>query len=145
MQCYASTKIKNRQGKSIEDLPVAKVANAFITVVTELRSATPNAAGIWMNGVSMMCIIQITNSIDTYSRFCGSFPVIRQATGRRPRGFSLFMKIFQGKSCRYFSNITFCFFYISSVKVRHESVRKCLFLAFSCRALYLIMGCFHEG
>ncbi|MFO6427203.1 hypothetical protein ACLBOM_23395 [Escherichia coli] len=44
-------KIKNRQGKSIEDLPVAKVANAFITVVTELRSATPNAAGIWINSV----------------------------------------------------------------------------------------------
>ncbi|MFP1483553.1 hypothetical protein ACLB1S_15575 [Escherichia coli] len=51
---------KKPAGKSIEDLPVAKVANAFITVVTELRSATPNAAGIWMNGVSMMCIIQIT-------------------------------------------------------------------------------------
>lgn len=95
MQCYASTKIKNRQGKSIEDLPVAKVANAFITVVTELRSATPTAAGIWMNGVSMMCIIQITNSIDTYSRFCGSFPVIRQATGRRPCGFSLFTSFFE--------------------------------------------------
>ncbi|EFI4024053.1 hypothetical protein GYM41_004459 [Escherichia coli] len=42
--------------------------------------------------------------------FGGSFPAIRQVTGRRPRGFSLFMKIFQGKSCRYFSNITFCFF-----------------------------------
>ncbi len=30
----------------MEDLPVAKVANAFITVVAELRSATTNAAGI---------------------------------------------------------------------------------------------------
>ncbi|HAH0862428.1 TPA: hypothetical protein GFX54_12090 [Escherichia coli] len=29
MQCYASTKIKNRQGKSIEDLPVAKEGHAF--------------------------------------------------------------------------------------------------------------------
>ncbi|EEU9537503.1 hypothetical protein BB552_24975 [Escherichia coli] len=29
MQCYASTKIKNRQGKSIEDLPVAKDGHAF--------------------------------------------------------------------------------------------------------------------
>ncbi|EFD1588475.1 hypothetical protein FUA08_12130 [Escherichia coli] len=47
---------------------------------------------------------------DNHYRFCGSFPAIRAVTGRRPRGFSLFMKIFQGKSCRYFSNITFCFF-----------------------------------
>ncbi|EEU9512394.1 hypothetical protein GEO14_25180 [Escherichia coli] len=29
MQCYASTKIKNRQGKSIEDLPVAKEGHVF--------------------------------------------------------------------------------------------------------------------
>ncbi len=34
------------------------------------------------------------------------------------------------------------FFNIAFIKVRHESVQKCLFLAFSCRALYLIMGCF---
>lgn len=81
---------------------------------------------------------------DNYSRF-RVLSVDPTGYGAATSRFSLFMKIFQGKSCRYFSNITFCFFNIASVKVRHESVRKCLFLAFSCRALYLIMGCFHEG
>ncbi|EEW1614641.1 hypothetical protein FGI54_04505 [Escherichia coli] len=55
-------------------------------------------------------VCQILNSLRINQNACGSFPAIRQVTGRRPRGFSLFMKIFQGKSCRYFSNITFCFF-----------------------------------
>ncbi|ENW8838238.1 hypothetical protein ACFMFG_005109, partial [Escherichia coli] len=32
---------------------------------------------------------------DNYYHFRGSFPAIRQVTGRRPRGFSLFMKIFR--------------------------------------------------
>ncbi|RIE81422.1 hypothetical protein CUA67_24700, partial [Shigella dysenteriae] len=31
---------------------------------------------------------------DNHYHFCGSFPAIRAVTGRRPRGFSLFMKIF---------------------------------------------------
>ncbi|EPN9025838.1 hypothetical protein ACT4L4_005675, partial [Escherichia coli] len=32
---------------------------------------------------------------DNHYRFRGSFPAIRAVTGRRPRGFSLFMKIFR--------------------------------------------------
>ncbi|HID2153763.1 TPA: hypothetical protein ACXGMP_004995, partial [Escherichia coli] len=32
---------------------------------------------------------------DNHYHFCGSFPAIRAVTGRRPRGFSLFMKIFR--------------------------------------------------
>ncbi|APJ78092.1 hypothetical protein [Escherichia coli] len=58
----------------MEDLPVAKVANAFITVVAELRSATTNAAGIWLNGVSMMYVILSVNVNDKRSHLCGSFP-----------------------------------------------------------------------
>ncbi|HFO3181968.1 TPA: hypothetical protein ACHG8Q_005195, partial [Escherichia coli] len=32
---------------------------------------------------------------DNHYHFRGSFPAIRPVTGRRPRGFSLFMKIFR--------------------------------------------------
>ncbi|EFA7506307.1 hypothetical protein E3W25_21810 [Escherichia coli] len=32
----------------------------------------------------------------------GSFPSIQQVTGRRPRGFSLFMKIFRFKAFPFF-------------------------------------------
>ncbi|WP_212740484.1 hypothetical protein, partial [Escherichia coli] len=32
---------------------------------------------------------------DNHYHFRGSFPAIRAVTGRRPRGFSLFMKIFR--------------------------------------------------
>ncbi|HGV6701010.1 TPA: hypothetical protein M2H99_RS24745, partial [Escherichia coli] len=34
---------------------------------------------------------------DNHYHFRGSFPAIRQVTGRRPRGFSLFMRFFEGE------------------------------------------------
>ncbi|EEU9261498.1 hypothetical protein FYX76_23140 [Escherichia coli] len=41
-------------------------------------------------------VVQLLNPITKSTRTAdGSFPAIRQATGRRPRGFSLFMKIFR--------------------------------------------------
>ena len=36
----------------------------------------------------------------------GSFPAIRQATGRKARGFSLFMKIFRFKAFPFFFSVT---------------------------------------
>lgn len=51
---------------------------------------------------------------DNYSRFFGSFPAIQQVTGRRPRAFSLFMKIFRDPcpvslQVNYMKNIKTCF------------------------------------
>nr|DAL10696.1 MAG TPA_asm: hypothetical protein [Caudoviricetes sp.] len=40
---------------------------------------------------------------------CGSFPAIRQVTGRRPRRFSLFMKIFWFMPFPFFFLFTHCF------------------------------------
>ncbi|EFA5359639.1 hypothetical protein FJJ79_23460 [Escherichia coli] len=40
-------------------------------------------------------VCQTLNSLRINQNACGSFPAIRQVTGRRPRGFSLFMKIFR--------------------------------------------------
>lgn len=77
---YASTKIKNRQGKSIKDLPVAKSGH-ILTLVAESQNATTNAAGIWLNGVSMMCVILSVNINDKCSHLCGSF-----RWGGLPRG-----------------------------------------------------------
>ncbi|EFY1197791.1 hypothetical protein DX750_13140 [Shigella sonnei] len=53
---------------------------------------------------------QDINASDNYSHLCGSFPAIRQATGRRPRGFSLFMKIFRFKAFPFFFSVTSCFY-----------------------------------
>ncbi|EFD5487082.1 hypothetical protein FT225_08715 [Escherichia coli] len=41
--------------------------------------------------------------------FCGSFPAIRLVTGRRPRRFSLFMKIFWFMPFPFFFLFTHCF------------------------------------
>ncbi|HFO7388850.1 TPA: hypothetical protein ACHKMU_003944, partial [Escherichia coli] len=46
---------------------------------------------------------------DNHYHFRGSFPAIRAVTGRRPRGFSLFMKIFREKACQFFLLLTYCF------------------------------------
>ncbi|EEY5188427.1 hypothetical protein E5N38_25645 [Escherichia coli] len=46
---------------------------------------------------------------DNHYHFLGSFPAIRAVTGRRPRGFSLFMKIFREKACQFFLLLTYCF------------------------------------
>ncbi|TIJ73259.1 hypothetical protein EYY08_15955 [Escherichia coli] len=46
------------------------------------------------------------NASDNYSHLCGSFPAIRQATGRKARGFSLFMKIFRFKAFPFFFSVT---------------------------------------
>ncbi|MGL4127795.1 hypothetical protein ACSYT7_22280, partial [Escherichia coli] len=43
---------------------------------------------------------------DNHYHFRGSFPAIRPVTGRRPRGFSLFMKIFREKSDPFFFFLT---------------------------------------
>ncbi|EJF8195152.1 hypothetical protein OMX41_003034 [Shigella flexneri] len=40
----------------------------------------------------------------------GSFPAIRQVTGRKARGFSLFMKIFRFKAFPFFFFVTSCFY-----------------------------------
>nr|DAU98127.1 MAG TPA: hypothetical protein [Bacteriophage sp.] len=45
----------------------------FLTLVAELRSATTNTAGIWLNGVSMMYIILSANFNDKCSHLRGSF------------------------------------------------------------------------
>ncbi len=58
----------------------------------------------WFYGVRGMCDGIYIN--DNYYHFIGSFPAIRQATGRRPRGFSLFMKIFREKSDPFFFFLT---------------------------------------
>ncbi|EEU9476070.1 hypothetical protein D9D45_24425 [Escherichia coli] len=50
------------------------------------------------------------NASDNYSHLCGSFPAIRQATGRKARGFSLFMKIFRFKAFPFFFAVTSCFY-----------------------------------
>ncbi|OEG49383.1 hypothetical protein BHQ36_14655 [Shigella sp. FC2531] len=53
---------------------------------------------------------------------------------------------FSGKIVSVLLEYNFLFFFnIASVKVRHESVRKCPFSGVFMSALYLIMGCFHEG
>ncbi|EGC9900389.1 hypothetical protein GXS54_002751 [Salmonella enterica] len=54
----------------------------------------------------MILDIIAINTIDSYFHFGGSFPAIRQATGRRPRGFSLFMKIFRFKAFPFFFVVT---------------------------------------
>ncbi|ENY6825479.1 hypothetical protein ACF0I2_005053, partial [Escherichia coli] len=43
---------------------------------------------------------------DNHYHFHGSFPAIRAVTGRRPRGFSLFMKIFRFKAFPFFFAVT---------------------------------------
>ncbi|EAC1968061.1 hypothetical protein EHU71_24410 [Escherichia coli] len=53
----------------------------FLTLVAELRSATTNAAGIWLNSVSMMYVILSVNVNDKRSHLCGSF-----RWGGLPRG-----------------------------------------------------------
>ena len=45
----------------------------LLTLVAELRSATTDAAGIGLNGVSMMCVILSVNVNDKCSHLCGSF------------------------------------------------------------------------
>nr|DAO58515.1 MAG TPA: hypothetical protein [Caudoviricetes sp.] len=40
---------------------------------------------------------------------CGSFPAIRPITGRRPRRFSLFMKIFWHLPFPFFFSLIHCF------------------------------------
>ncbi|EFN4266263.1 hypothetical protein D9F60_02820 [Escherichia coli] len=40
---------------------------------------------------------------------CGSFPAIRLVTGRRPRRFSLFMKIFRHLPFPFFFSLIHCF------------------------------------
>lgn len=45
----------------------------FLTLVAELRSATTDAAGIGLNGVSMTCVILSVNVNDKCSHLCGSF------------------------------------------------------------------------
>ncbi|EOY2729872.1 hypothetical protein ACP3BP_004942, partial [Escherichia coli] len=52
----------------------------------------------WFHGVHRSCDGLYEH--DNYYHLSGSFPVIRQATGRRPRAFSLFMKIFREKQIR---------------------------------------------
>ncbi|KLE83962.1 hypothetical protein YA19_06990 [Klebsiella aerogenes] len=39
---------------------------------------------------------------------CGSFPGVRAVTGRRPRGFSLHMKISEFKAFPFFFCVTHC-------------------------------------
>ncbi|MGR76285.1 hypothetical protein D9J46_25110 [Escherichia coli] len=51
-------------------------------------------------------VCQILNSLRINQNACGSFPAIRQVTGRRPRGFSLFMKIFRFKAFPFFFAVT---------------------------------------
>ncbi|HGB9785631.1 TPA: hypothetical protein ACNTPY_004813, partial [Escherichia coli] len=51
---------------------------------------------------------------DNHYHFLGSFPAIRAVTGRRPRGFSLFMKIFRDPcpvslQVNHMKNIKTCF------------------------------------
>ncbi|EGO6581674.1 hypothetical protein FIA73_24685 [Escherichia coli] len=43
---------------------------------------------------------------DNHYHFRGSFPAIRAVTGRRPRAFSLFMKIFREKADPFFFFLT---------------------------------------
>lgn len=45
----------------------------FLTLVAELRSATTDAAGLGLNGVSMMYIILSANFNDKCSHLRGSF------------------------------------------------------------------------
>ncbi|EEW1022670.1 hypothetical protein EGX60_24825 [Escherichia coli] len=49
MQCYTSTKIKNRQGKSSKDLPVAKDGHAFnlSSRVTECNNECHRSMAEW--------------------------------------------------------------------------------------------------
>ncbi|HAH5381677.1 hypothetical protein EGK64_24485 [Escherichia coli] len=52
-------------------------------------------------------VVQLLNPITKSTRTAdGSFPAIRQATGRRPRGFSLFMKNFRFKAFPFFFVVT---------------------------------------
>ncbi|EFB9177513.1 TPA: hypothetical protein IVC08_25545 [Escherichia coli] len=51
-------------------------------------------------------VCKILNLLRMNQSACGSFPAIRQATGRRPRGFSLFMKIFRFKAFPFFFFVT---------------------------------------
>ncbi len=78
---------------------------------------------------------------DNYSRF-RVLSVDPTGYGAATSRFFTIYENFSGKIVSVLLEYNFLFFFnIASVKVRHESVRKCLFLAFSCRALYLIMGC----
>ncbi len=51
-------------------------------------------------------VCQTLNSLRINQNACGSFPAIRQATGRKARGFSLFMKIFRFKAFPFFFSVT---------------------------------------
>ncbi|EFX7677371.1 hypothetical protein EFQ80_11515 [Shigella sonnei] len=55
-------------------------------------------------------VCQTLNSLRINQNACGSFPAIRQATGRKARGFSLFMKIFRFKAFPFFFSVTSCFY-----------------------------------
>ncbi|EFB3673349.1 hypothetical protein FPS06_09605 [Escherichia coli] len=48
----------------------------------------------------------------------GSFPAIRQTTGRQARSFSLFMEIFRFKAFPFFFAVTLCFY------LKHHLKRK---------------------
>ncbi|HAJ6946644.1 TPA: hypothetical protein HNN82_19125 [Escherichia coli] len=69
-------------------------------------------------------VCQTLNSLRINQNACGSFPAIRQATGRRPRGFSLFMKIFRFKSFPFFFAVTSCFYLKHPLKRKETTEAK---------------------
>ncbi|EOP5308893.1 hypothetical protein O0Q47_RS24205, partial [Escherichia coli] len=60
------------------------------TALTE-RGVVPSWSLVRCDGGRNWILLQLITIII----FCGSFPAIRAVTGRRTRGFSLFMKIFR--------------------------------------------------